>query len=86
MSIRELQKKEVINTRNCASLGFVADIEFDPKCGKSTAIVVPGQICCLFGRETQYVIPWECIRQIGEDIILVCVEEDCFVRDSHKTV
>ena len=88
MSIRELQKKEVINTRNCASLGVVADIEFDPKCGKITAIVVPGpgKICCLFGRETQYVIPWECIRQIGEDIILVCVEEDCFVRDSHKTV
>ena len=47
MSIRELQKKEVINTRNCASLGFVADIEFDQKCGKITAIVVPGpgKIC-----------------------------------------
>lgn len=88
MSIHELQKKEVINTRNCVSLGFVMDIEFDAKCGKITAIIVPGpgKICCFFGRETQYVIPWECVRQIGEDIILVCVEEDCFVRDNRRNM
>lgn len=88
MSIRELQRKEVINTRNCASLGFVTDIEFETKCGKITALIVPGpgKICCLFGRETQYVIPWECVRQIGEDIILVCVEEECFVKDANKNL
>ena len=25
----------------------------------------------LFGRETEYLIPWENIKKIGEDIILV---------------
>lgn len=86
MSIRELQRKEVINTKTCASMGFVTDIEFDVKCGKITALVVPGpgKICCFFGRDTVYVIPWECVRQIGEDIILVTIEEDCFVRENHR--
>ena len=86
MNIRELQRKEVINTRNCASLGFVVDVEFDPKCGKSTALIVagPGKICGFFGRETHFVIPWECVEQIGEDIRRVRREEECFVREDHK--
>ena len=86
MNIRELQRKEVINTRNCASLGVVVDVEFDPKCGKITALIVPGpgKICGFFGRETHFVIPWECVKQIGEDIILVSIEEECFVRENHK--
>ena len=41
MSIRELQRKEIINTKNCASMGFVIDVEFDPNCGKITALIVP---------------------------------------------
>ena len=50
MSIRELQRKEIINTKNCASMGFVIDVEFDPKCGKITSLIVPGpgKICGFF--------------------------------------
>ena len=86
MRICELQRKENINTKNCASMGFVVDVEFDPKCGKIIALIVPGpgKICGFFGRETHYVIPWECVKQIGEDIILVCIEEECFVRENRR--
>ena len=28
----------------------------------------------LLGREDDYVLPWECIRRIGDDIILIDVE------------
>ena len=86
MRICELQRKEIINTKNCASMGFVVDVEFDPKCGKIIALIVPGpgKICGFFGRETHYVIPWECVKQIGEDIILVCIEEECFVRENRR--
>ena len=31
----------------------------------------PGKFCWGFSKENEYSIPWDCIRQIGEDIILV---------------
>ena len=68
MRICELRQKEVINTCTCRSLGCVCDV----------AIIVPGpaKICCFLGRDTEYIIPWECICQIGADIILVEIEEE----------
>lgn len=83
MRICELRQKEVINTCNCKSLGCPIDIEFDCKTGCLCAIVIPGpgRICNFLGREGDYVIPWCCIKQIGEDIILVEInEERCFQR------
>ena len=41
--------------------------------GRVAALVVPGpcRFFGLFGRGEEYYIPWECIKQIGDDIILV---------------
>ena len=40
---------------------------------------IDGRFCCLFGRDNEYIIPWECISQIGDDIILVKIDEEkCF--------
>lgn len=57
-------------------LGFVSDAVFDLESGQMRALIVPGQykILGLFGRGEDYVIPWNAIRRIGDDIILV--EED----------
>lgn len=57
----------------CKSLGCPIDVEFDCKTSRLTALIVPGpgRFCSFFGRESEYIIPWECICQIGEDIILV---------------
>ena len=73
MRVCDLRQKEVINICTCKSLGCPLDVEFDPKTGCLTAIIVPvpGKLCGLFGPASEYVIPWQCIRQIGEDIILV---------------
>ena len=81
MRICELKQKEVINTCTCRSLGCPVDIEFNCKTGVLTAQIVPGpgKLCCLFGRDNEYVIPWDCICQIGDDIILVEIDEEkCF--------
>ncbi|MCI5700321.1 MAG: YlmC/YmxH family sporulation protein [Lachnospiraceae bacterium] len=81
MRLCELKQKEVINVCTCKSLGCPVDVEFDCKSGCLTALIVPGpgRICGLFGRETECVIPWNCIQQVGEDIILAEVnEEKCF--------
>ena len=54
-------------------------IIFNECTGCIEAIVVPGpgKICGVFGRDTEYIIPFKCICQIGDDIVLVnvCVEE-----------
>ena len=42
-----------------------------------TALMIPGpgKFCCFLGRDSEFCIPWECICQIGEDIILVEIDE-----------
>ena len=73
-----LKCKEVVNICDGARLGFVSDVEVDLKNGRIAAIVVPGP-CKLFGmvgRKDDFVIPWHCIQQIGDDFILIDAELD----------
>ena len=46
--------------------------------GKVLAIIVPGpsKVFGFFGREDEYIIPYECICKIGPDVILVNVCEE----------
>ena len=81
MRLCELKQKEVINTCTCKSLGCPVDLEFNCKTGKIESLIRPGpgRFCCFWGRESEYIIPWNCICQIGDDIILVEIQEDkCF--------
>ena len=71
--IADLRCKEVINVCNGHRMGFVDDVYLDVTDGHIVALVVPGpcRILGLFGREDDYIIGWERIRRIGDDIILV---------------
>lgn len=53
--------------------GYVSDCCIELETGRVTAVVIPGpcRFLGLFGRDSDYVVPWCCIRRIGEDIILV---------------
>lgn len=75
MRICELKNKEVINATNCEILGCVSDVDLDLCSGKITALIIPGpgKILGFLCRENEYVIPYECVVKIGEDIILVNV-------------
>ena len=78
----ELLCKEVICVRDGQRLGFVCDVRIELPEGKVCAIIVPGpcRILGVCGRRDDYVIPWNCIRRIGPDIILVDVKPcDCCV-------
>lgn len=78
MRICELRDKEVINSCDCKILGFVVDVDIDMYTGKIQAIIVPGpsKIFSFFGRENEYVIPYDCICKVGPDVILVNVCEE----------
>lgn len=77
---RELREREVINICNCKRMGCVTDIVLDMCTGCVEAIVLPGpgKICGFLGYDAEYVIPYECIRKTGPDVILVEIcEEKC---------
>ena len=75
MSIKftQLQCKEVICIADGRRLGFVTDVQVELPEGNVCAIVVPGK-CRFFGfggAREDFVIPWDRIKRIGPDIILV---------------
>ena len=78
MRIYDLKDKEVINVCDCKRLGFVSDVVFEFPSGCIVAFVVPGpgHICGIFGRDSEYVIPFRCVRQIGRELILVEVRPE----------
>ena len=82
MRICELREKEVINTCDCKVLGCVVDIDFDLCSGQIEAIIVPGpgKVCGIFGVDSEYIIPFACIRKIGPDIILVEIQKEKFLK------
>ena len=82
MSVKftELQCKEVICVSSGQRLGFVGDVQVALPEGNVRAIVVPcpAKILGLAPNREDYVIPWDCIRKIGPDIVLVEVKpEEC---------
>lgn len=83
MRLCELREKEVINTCNCRRLGCVEDVELDLCKGKVEAIIIPGpgKICGFLGSDKEFVIPVECIRKVGPDIILVDIVEEKFLQN-----
>ena len=78
----QLQCKEVICISDGRRLGFIGDILVEVPEGKVTAVVVPGpgKLLGLGGHGSDFIIPWDCIRKIGPDIVLVDVRpEECRV-------
>ena len=76
----QLQCKEVICVSDGRRLGFISDVEVEVPNGRIAAIIVPGpcRVLGLWGQKEDYCIPWNCIRRIGPDIVLVDIRpEDC---------
>ena len=73
MRIAELRYKEIINVCTGHRLGDVTDADFDIHTGQLCALIVPGpcRFFGLFGREDDYILPFDCITRIGSDIILI---------------
>ncbi len=69
----ELRNKEIIHVCEGTRLGYLNDLCIDTDSGRLTALIVPGpcRFLGLFGRDSDYIIPWACVRRVGDDIILV---------------
>ena len=77
MRICQLRQKEVINICTGTRMGFISDLEFDLETGRIIAIIVPGpcKLWGILGRDHEFVIPFQCITNVGPDIVLVEIDE-----------
>jgi len=78
-----LKKKIVINICDGMKVGRIGNIEFNNETGKICSIIIP---CCnrkfsFICTGTVYVIPWDKIVRIGDDIVLINVCLSHFERE-----
>jgi len=71
--IFDFRHKEVINISDGKRLGFIEDVDLNTENGEISSVIIPvsGKILGVFGKDTEYVIPWDSIKKIGQDIVLV---------------
>lgn len=69
----DFKHKEVINITDGKRLGFVQDVTADLESGIITSIIVPGssKLFNMFSNSNDIIIPWQNIKCIGDDVILV---------------
>ena len=87
MRFTQLQCKEVICVSDGRRLGFITDVQVEVPSGNICAIVVPcaNRFPNMLGRRDDFIIPWNCIKRIGPDIVLVDTKpDDCRVPRSGK--
>ncbi|WP_069649554.1 YlmC/YmxH family sporulation protein [Caloranaerobacter ferrireducens] len=80
MRLSKLGGKEIVNLNDGGRLGMVADSDLviDEKTGKIKYLIVPDnslQLNILRNR-AEIEIPWEAIRKIGNDMIIIELDED----------
>lgn len=73
VKISDLRMREVINVINGKRLGLIKDIEIDLEAGRIKSVVLPGngKVLGLFGKNDDVVVPWQKIKKLGMDVILV---------------
>ena len=71
--IADLRRKEVVNITNGQRLGCVEDVLLDSCSGRILALVVPGpcRLLGLFFPGDDWIVRWECVRCIGDELILI---------------
>ena len=69
----DFRQKEVVNIRDGKILGFVVDVEaeLNEGCIKSVVVAQMGKVLKSLGGKNNITIPWNKVKLIGEDVILV---------------
>ena len=75
--LSEMRDKEVINVKDGTKLGNVDDLEIETDGATVSSIVIYGKLRFfgLFGREDDVIVPWDKIKVVGEDTVLVDADE-----------
>lgn len=70
-SINNLRMMEVIDLTTGAKLGYIRDIKIDCEEHKIVSLLLPFQKVSWFSKMDSIEIPWEKVKKVGVDVILV---------------
>jgi YlmC/YmxH family sporulation protein len=70
-SIQNLKTMEVIDVSSGARIGYIKDFKIDCENYKIISILLPSSIISWFGKNNDIEIPWDRVKKVGLDIILV---------------
>ena len=71
----ELRRREVINGSDGRRMGHVLDLVFNATTGKINGIILPYGKRGVFGKSQDLFVPWQCVQKIGEDVIIVEIND-----------
>jgi YlmC/YmxH family sporulation protein len=78
--LSELAGKEIVNIFNGARLGIIgeSDLTIDADSGHVHAIILPrrNNIVNMWLERQELTIPWEAIRKIGSEVVIVELENN----------
>ncbi|WP_434564292.1 YlmC/YmxH family sporulation protein [Thermoanaerobacterium thermosaccharolyticum] len=74
----DLRDKDVIDINTGKRLGNIIDVEVNLEEGKVEGFILPGENkgFRLFVKDLDIYIPWKSVKKIGEDVILVNIDEN----------
>ena len=86
--IDDLKNKQVVCVKDGCVLGFISDVEIDTLSGNLTSIIIFGRLRFfgLLGREEDITIPWDDIKVIGSETVLVNTELPLSLREKTKKI
>ncbi len=73
MKLNDLYDKEIVSMVSGERLGDIFDIEFDESTGRIQNIVIKSKfsIFNIFSSRKYITLSWNCVKVIGEEIVLV---------------
>ena len=84
--IYELKNRQVVCVEDGYVLGYIGDIELDTTNGRLVSIVIFGNLKAfgLLGKEKDIVIPFEDIKVIGNETVLVKTNSLKYIEKSER--
>jgi YlmC/YmxH family sporulation protein len=70
-AINNLRQMEIIDINSGSKMGYIKDLRVDCEDYRIVSILLPTQKSSWFNKNNSIEIPWEKVKKIGVDVILV---------------
>jgi len=70
-AINNLRQMEIIDMNSGSKMGYIKDLKVDCDDYRIMSIILPTQKSSWFNKNNNIEIPWEKVKKIGVDVILV---------------
>jgi len=70
-AINNLRQMEIIDVNSGSKMGYIKDLKVDCDDYRIISIILPTQKSSWFNKNNSIEIPWEKVKKIGVDVILV---------------